>query len=255
MSAYEKFAAIYDCLMDDVPYKEIADRIDEEIQKYKVDNPLVLDLACGTGTLTQLLSYKGYDLIGTDASMEMLMIAREKNPNVLFLNQSMEELELYGTVGTIVCCLDSFNYLTEDGALEHVFKLCNNYLEPNGLLLFDVNTEYKFETVLSNNIYTYEHSDVFYTWENAYSQEDRLCDFYLTFFVKNGDLYKRFDETHTQRCYTDEEIKKALSQNGFSVLEIYDGFSKEKPKSKSERVFYVCQNTDSIQLKNLKVGR
>lgn len=254
MDAYGKFAGVYDQLMLDVPYGQIAELIDREIKVQKLNNRIVLDLACGTGTLTGLLCQKGYEMIGADSSTEMLIKAREKNPGVLFLNQPMEELELYGTVGAIVCCLDSLNYLTEDGALNTVFKLCNNYLEPGGLLLFDVNSEYKFEHILSDNVFTFDSEDIYYTWENDYSAEERLCDFYLTFFVKQGNVYERFDEMHTERCYSDGEICRALEQNGFSVKKKCDGFTNKKATTDSERVFYVCENIDSIQLKHLQRG-
>ncbi len=250
MDAYGKFAQIYDSLMEDVPYHDIADIIDREVKLQKVNNPLILDMACGTGTLTRLLKKKGYDMIGTDLSPEMLYVAQEKCPEALFLQQSMEELELYGTVGSICCCLDSINYLTEDGALDHVFHLCNNYLEPNGLLIFDINSEYKFQNILAENIYTFDNEHVFYTWENDYVEEEKLCDFYLTFFVKEGALYSRFDETHTERCYSENEIRESLQKNGFAVKHVYDGFSQNPAHSKSERLFFVCENVDSIQLKH-----
>ena len=150
--------------------------------------------------------------------------------------------------------MDSLNYLTEDGALNTVFKLCNNYLEPGGLLLFDVNSEYKFEHILSDNIFTFDSEDIYYTWENDYSAEEKLCDFYLTFFVKQGNVYERFDEMHTERCYSDGEICRALEQNGFSVKKKCDGFTNKKATTDSERVFYVCENIDSIQLKHLQRG-
>ncbi len=250
MDAYGKFANIYDQLMSDVPYDDIATLIDREIKAQQIKNTIVLDLACGTGTLTKLLRQKGYELIGADSSTEMLMKAQEKNPGVLFLNQSMEEFELYGTVGAVVCCLDSLNYLTKDGALDTVFRLCNNYLEPGGLLMFDVNTEFKFEHVLADNIFTFDSDDIYYTWENDYTAEERLCDFYLTFFVKHGSQYERFDEMHTERCYSDEEICRALKKNGFSVRKKYNGFTNSEARHNSERIFYVCENTDSIQLKH-----
>ncbi len=255
MDTYGKFAALYDRLMEDVPYQEIADKIEREIKRGKQPNNLVLDLACGTGTITKLLSKKGFDLIGADASFEMLNEARKKNPDVLFLHQSMEEFELYGTVGTIVCCLDSINYLTEDGALDRTFHLCNNYLEPSGLLLFDINSEYKFTNILSDNIFTFDNEEIYYVWENHYVQDERLCDFYLTFFEKEGAQYNRFDEVHTQRCYSDKEICDALIRNGFSVKKKYDGFSDHEASTDSERIFYVCENVDSIQLNNIKTGR
>ena len=250
MEVYSAFAELYDALMDDVPYNEIANLIEKQIKEYKIQNPMILDLACGTGTLTGLLKEKGFDMIGADLSSEMLQIAQRKNPDVLFLNQSMDDFELYGTVGAICCCLDSVNYLTDDGALDRLFRLCNNYLEPDGLLIFDINSEYKFKHILADNIYSYDTGNIFYSWENFYMEEEKLCDFYLTFFVKNGETYRRFDETHTERCYSQSEVCDALNQNGFSVEKILDGFSEETAHEQSERLLFVCKNIDSIQLKH-----
>lgn len=250
MEAYSAFAELYDSLMQDVPYEQLADLIEKQIKKYNIQNPMVLDLACGTGTLTGLLSNKGFDMIGADLSQEMLQVAQRKNPDILFLNQSMDDFELYGTVGTICCCLDSVNYLTEDGALDKLFQLCNNYLEPDGLLIFDVNSEYKFKHILADNIYNSDTDCIFYSWENFFMEEEKLCDFYLTFFVKEGELYRRYDETHTERCYSRDEICQALKQNGFSIEAVFDGFSEEPAHEESERLFFVCKNIDSIQLKH-----
>ena len=252
MDAYSKFAEIYDDLMDDVPYERIAEIIDSKIKKYEIKNNIVLDLACGTGILTKELSKKGYEMIGADMSAEMLQKAQEKNPDSLFLNQPMEDFELYGTVGAIVCSLDSINYLTDDESLYETLRLCNNYLEPDGLLIFDINTEYKFKNVLSDNVFTFDSENIFYTWENNYCEDEKLCDFYLTFFVKEGEQYTRFDETHTERAYSDEEIGKALKTNGFSVVEKLDDFTDSPATATSERVMYVCKNTDSIQAKHIK---
>lgn len=252
MDAYSKFAEIYDDLMDDVPYGKIAEIVDRKIKKYEIKNNIVLDLACGTGTLTKELSRRGYEMIGADISAEMLQKAQEKNPDTLFLNQPMEDFELYGTVGAIVCSLDSINYLTDDESLYETLRLCNNYLEPDGLLIFDINTEYKFKNILGNNIFTFDSENIFYTWENNYIDEEKLCDFYLTFFVKDGEQYTRFDEVHTERAYSDEEIEKALTVNGFSVVEKLDDFTDTPATDKSERVMYVCKNIDSIQAKHIK---
>lgn len=251
MEVYNKFAEIYDSLMTDVPYDKIADIIDKKIKEHNIKNNIVLDLACGTGTLTSKLLKKGYELIGADASAEMLNVAREKCPEVLFLNQSMDDFELYGTVGTIICCLDSINYLTDAESLDETIRLCNNYLEPDGLLIFDINTEYKFENILSDNIYTYDNDNVFYVWENDYDESEKLCDFYLTFFVKEGEKYSRFEEVHTERAYSEEEIEKALSKNGFEVIEKLDGFTENNATKTSERIMYVCKNIDSIQAKHI----
>ena len=250
MDASSKFSEVYDSLMDDDPYEKIADIIDSKIKNNNVKNKIILDLACGTGTLTKILAEKGYEMIGADISYDMLQKAQEKNPDVLFLNQSMDDFELYGTVGAIVCCLDSVNYLLDNESLNKMLNLCNNYLEPDGLLIFDVNSEYKFKNVLAQNIYTYDNDEIFYVWENNFCEEEKLCDFYLTFFLKENDVYTRFDEVHTERMYTDNEIVKALTDNGFKILEKLDDFTDTPAKNDSERVMYVCKNIDSIQAKN-----
>ena len=252
MDAYSKFAQVYDSLMDDVPYQKIAEIIDSKIKKHNIKNNIVLDLACGTGTLTKALASKGYEMIGADISADMLQKAQEKNSDVLFLNQPMEDFELYGTVGTIVCALDSVNYLLDDESLYNMFRLCNNYLEPDGLLIFDINSEYKFKNILANNIYTYDSDEIFYVWENNFAEEENLCDFYLTFFVKDKDTYKRFDEVHTERMYTDKEIEKALTANGFEIIEKLDDFTDKPAKENSERIMYICKNVDSIQAKYIQ---
>lgn len=241
MSSYEGFAHLYDTLTFDVDYENIADFLTHRLKANGITKGLVLDLACGTGTLTLALARKGYEMLGADASEDMLSVARQKQgaENILFLNQPMEEFELYGTVDAIVCVLDSINYLTEPGALEKTLALCANYLDPNGVLIFDVNSEYKFRQVLAQETYTYETDDIFYVWENDFDEESGLCNLYLTFFqqAENG-LYSRLDEVHTQRLYTDTHLQKALKEAGLKVIARYDGYTKDKPKCDSERIVY-----------------
>lgn len=239
--SYGRFAEIYDKLIFDVPYSEYADFIELEIKKHAIKPELIFDLACGTGTLANELSERGYDMIAADSSGEMLGIAIEKygQGKILFLNQPMQDFELFGTVDVIICMLDSINYLTEKEDLVQTLSLCRNYLNDGGLLLFDVNSQYKFENILSDNIFTYETENIFYTWENNYDEEERLCDFFLTFFVENEDgLYERIDEHHVERCYTDDEITDALIRNGFEITGKYDGYSDNPANEISERILY-----------------
>lgn len=246
--AYSRFAALYDKLTFDVDYRTAAKQMKRIFDSEKKKPSLVLDLACGTGTLTKLLSEQGYDMIGVDASDAMLNSAREKCPDSLLLLQDMREFELYGTVDAIVCMLDSINYLTDDGDLDTVFHLCNNYLNPDGLLLFDVNSEYKFRHILADQTYTFETDGIFYVWENHFDAQSRLCDFYLTFFhERQNGLYERFDETHTERCYLRQEIEQALCRQGFTVIGCYDGYTDKPVQVSSERIFFVCRNTQPIQ--------
>lgn len=241
IESYGRFAELYDKLTFDVPYNEYADVVEILIKKHGVNSELILDLACGTGSLAGILSARGYDMIAADGSEEMLGCAIEKygQEKILFLNQPMQEFELFGTVDVIICMLDSVNYLTEKDDLYKTFALCHNYLNNGGLLLFDLNSEYKFKNILADNIYTYETEDIFYVWENNYNDKEKLCDFFLTFFKeKENGLYDRIDEHHIERCYSDEEIAEALEKNGFEITGRYDGYSQNPVKIDSERVLY-----------------
>lgn len=240
-NSYQGFAQLYDALTFDVDYENIASFIQEILQKHGIKSGLVLDLACGTGTLTLALAQRGYEMLGADLSEDMLSVARQKEgaEGILFLNQSMDDFELYGTVDAIVCVLDSINYLTEPEALLKTFRLCANYLNPGGILIFDVNSEYKFSSVLGNQTYTYETDEIFYNWENEYDPESRLCDLYLTFFcLEESGLYRRVDEVHTQRAYADSELKDALEKAGLTLVATYDGYTQNAPNSESQRIVY-----------------
>ncbi len=241
MSSYQDFAFLYDALTFDVDYEKMADFIQWRMKENGLESGLVLDLACGTGTLTLALAHRGYEMLGADSSEDMLTVARQKPgaENILFLNQPMEDFELYGTVDAIVCVLDSINYLTDPDALAKTFALCANYLNPDGLLIFDVNSEYKFSQILGNETYAYETDSIYYIWQNEQEPENQLCHLYLTFFEeKEEGVYHRFDEEHTQRIYTDEMLSKALSGAGLTVVARYDDYTKEAPCPTTERIVY-----------------
>ncbi len=241
MSSYQDFAALYDILTFDVDYAKMAGFIQKHLSAQGIKTGMVLDLACGTGTLTLALARMGYEMLGADLSEDMLSVARQKEgaEEILFLNQPMDDFELYGTVDAIVCVLDSINYLTEPGALEKTLALCANYLNPGGVLIFDVNASYKFREVLGQNTYSYETDDIFYCWDNSFDEESGLCDLYLSFFcqTKSG-LYERMDEMHTQRLYEDEQITKAISDSGLTLVARYDNYEEKAPDEKTERIVY-----------------
>lgn len=190
--SYTDFAAIYDRLiLEDINYNAIADYIEATLNRLGKKAELVCDLACGTGTLTDILSKRGYDMIGIDLSTEMLDIARRKNPDILFLNQDICAFELYGTVDALLCMTDSLNYIPEATDLFAIFKAAKTcYLNPGAPFIFDLNSPYKLKSVLGDNTFTYDSDDVFYVWENEYSPEEKCTDFYLTFFVKEGETYR-----------------------------------------------------------------
>lgn len=241
MNDYNAIAGVYDSINSGVDYGKWADAFESAFAKYLNEKPsLLLDLAAGTGRLTLELAKRGYDMIAVDGSAEMLARATdalydmidsgelpEDAPRPLFLCQDMCSFELYGTVGAVTSCLDSLNYLTGDGDLERCFALVHNYLDPDGLFLFDMNTPYKFEKVYGENAYVYDLDRgedgraQFCVWQNFYDEGSKLCDFYLTVFGETEDgKYERTDEEQRERCYTLDEIKDTLAATGFELISV-----------------------------------
>lgn len=245
MEAYESFAAVYDELMDNVPYEDWAEHIHGRLLEQGITQGLILDMACGTGVLTRLLAQKGYDMIGVDASIDMLDIARESNGEespILYLNQDMRQLELYGTVEAVVCVCDGLNYILEPKELLTVFRLVNNYLEAGGLFLFDMNTEYKFRELLANQTIAETREELCFIWENTYDEEERINEYALTIFEEAEDgRYERSDEFHYERAYSLEEVKKLLDQAGMEFVGAFDGYSREPLKEDSERMLILAK--------------
>ncbi len=242
---YGGFAHVYDRLMDDVPYGKWADQYYRLFRRFGCRAGLGLDLGCGTGAITMELARRGADMIGVDLSADMLAVAKEKAAaeglDILYLNQDMRDFELYGTVDFIVSSLDCMNYVTNKNDLKRVFRLANNYLEPGGLFIFDVNTEYKLGTILGSNAFTGESDGVFWAWQNFYDKKARLCDFYLTFFEKDGEGYRRFDEVHTERAYSVGELTGMLEGAGLKVEGVFHELTMQKPRENSQRVMFVAR--------------
>lgn len=245
MASYEGFAHLYDRLQEDVPYDDYVKYYTKLLERFGGKKGLCLDLGCGTGNMTLRLSDMGFDMIGVDASTEMLEVAREKaageGKNILFLNQDMREFELYGTVGLTVSTLDCINYVTDFDDLVEVFRHVNNYLDPGGIFIFDINSAYKLEHILGDNTYVSDGEDIFYSWQNSYDEEEKTCTFYLSFFERVGDMYRRFDEEHVERAYSVDEIKSALERAGLELLGAFDDLSFEEVKENSERIFFAAR--------------
>ncbi len=243
MEAYEALAAVYDRLNGDVDYGAFATFYEAAFRRAGLTPSLVLDLGCGTGKMTVELARRGYDMIGVDGSADMLSRAFERKSEagqsgILFLNQDMRDFELYGTVGAVVSTLDCVNYLTGEGDLDRCLALVHNYLDPNGIFLFDVNTPYKFEHVFADNAYILEDEHCFCGWQNEYLQDSGLCHFYLSVFSENEDgTYTRTDEEQTERCYTKQELTAALTRAGFDDIEFFGGTDFSAPCPKTERWF------------------
>lgn len=248
MEAYTSFAEVYDQFMDNVPYREWADFLQEILQKEGISDGLVLDLGCGTGSMTEELAGRGYDMIGVDNSEDMLEIAMEKRQesghDILYLMQDMQEFELYGTVRAVVSVCDSVNYVTEKEELEQVFRLVNNYLDPGGIFVFDFNTEYKYREVLGDRTIAENREDSSFIWDNYYYEEEHMNEYELTLFIQETDqkeLYHKYQETHFQRAYTLEEIRELLEKSGLRFVAAYEDYTKDAPGKGSERICVVAR--------------
>lgn len=239
---YQDFSFYYDRFAYDIDYQKFYRYYKLIFQKYDITPKLILDICCGTGSLTTLMAQE-YEMIGVDYSWEMLDIARQKDPGnkILYLNQSMTDFELYGTVDACYSSLDSVNYLlTKEELLKH-FRLVKNYLNPNGIYIFDISTVYKFRYILGDNTFTDETDDCFFIWQNHY--EDHLLTMDLDIFhqMEKGG-YERVSETHYERGYSVSEITRAVQQCGFSVEGVFDEFSFLPPNSKSNRIFFIIRS-------------
>ena len=246
MGAYEKFAQVYDLFMDNIDYEEWADYITDHLKKYGIEDGLVLELGCGTGTMTGLLADRGYDMIGVDNSGEMLAEAMEKRAesghDILYLLQDMQDFELYGTVRAVISVCDSMNYLTDEEDLEYLFALVNNYLDPGGLFIFDMNTVHKYRDVIGDTTIAEDREDGSFIWENSYDEETGINTYELALFIPREDgLYEKDEEVHYQRAYSLEKIKELIGKAGMELLAVYDAYTLEPPKEDSGRLTFVVR--------------
>ena len=247
MDAYTSFAEVYDLFMDNIPYEEWGDYLKGLLREYGIEDGLVLDLGCGTGTMTEILADAGYDMIGIDLSEEMLEAAMEKKErsghDILYLCQDMREFELYGTVRAIVSVCDSMNYVLKEEELLGILTLAaRNYLDYGGLFIFDLNTEYKYRELLGEQTIAENRKEGSFIWENYYDEETKINEYSLTLFIREDEgLYRKYEEEHYQRAYALDTIQSLVERSGLTLLHIYDAFTREPARADSERVYVVCQ--------------
>jgi len=247
---YNGFARIYDELMTDAPYEKWGAYIDE-ILRFNLaaresntgEPPLVLDLACGTGAMTLLLAKKGYDMIGVDASVDMLAAAQEKSydegQSILFLAQDMRELDLFGTIDAAVCVCDSLNYILDEADLLTVFERVRLFMNPGGVFIFDMNTEYKFKELLGSHSFEGNSvSGAAYSLDNVYDKATGINEYRVLFTHENGDS---FTEVHKQRAYKTDKIVNLLQKAGFCDVAVFHEYTKEPQKVDSARISFVAK--------------
>lgn len=245
MSSYEKFASVYDLIMEEIPYKEWFIYIRKLMDMHNCKPKIILDLGCGTGELTILLGAAGYSMIGVDLSEDMLLVARDKAKNagldILFLQQDMSQFELYGTVGAVVSTCDSLNYIIEERDLLETFKLVNNYLDPEGLFIFDINSHHKFLNVLGDRNFGETYQEFAYIWNNYYYEDEMINEYELTLFIKEGEQYTKYEEIHYEKMHSIELVKKLLSKAGLRLEAVYGEDTFLEPKADSERIYFVAR--------------
>ncbi len=247
MDSYTGFAKVYDLFMEDVPYKEWSRWIAEMLRAHGIEDGLVLDLACGTGVMTELLAEAGYDMIGIDQSEEMLERALDRKEqsghDILYLCQDMKEFELYGTVRAIVSVCDSMNYVLEEEAfLDILTAAAENYLDYGGLFLFDLNTEYKYRMLLGEQTIAENREEGSFIWENSYDEEEKINEYELTLFIReDSGYYRKYEEVHYQRAYPLDTVKELVARSGLKLLQVCDGYTGEPVREDSERICVVCR--------------
>lgn len=243
MEAYTGFAQVYDLFMDDVPYEAWKDYIVQALRQAGIQDGLVCELGCGTGKMARLLAESGYDMIGIDASEEMLSIAREHGgQDVLYLNQDIRSFELYGTVRAVVSVCDTMNYLLEKEDLLSVFRLVNNYLDPGGIFLFDLNTEYKFRELMGEQVFFDDRPEGSLIWDNFYDEGQKINEYSLTLFIPQGNgLYQRYEEVHYERAYGLGEITGLLEQAGMRFVSACDADTHGPLRADSGRVYVLAE--------------
>ena len=238
---YNYFALHYDELTENVDYKVRSEYISGFFNKHGISKTAkILDLACGTGTMSLLFREQGYQVIGIDLSSEMLSIADNKaKGDISFIKAEMQNFDLSEPVDACVCCLDSLNHLHSLEEVKNTFECVCHSLNENGIFVFDVNTIYKHRNILANNTFVFDEESYFLSWDNELI-DDYSVRILLDFFVFNGNSYDRYSEEFTETAFETEDLSAALSPY-FEVLDIYDDMTLEQPKKDSERLYFVCK--------------
>lgn len=244
-NSYLTFAKYYDILTQNINYNEIADYFYQLLSTNNIKKGILLDLACGTGSICELMHDKGFEVIGVDNSYDMLNIATQKraksNKDILYLCQDMDKLDLYGTIEACICSLDSINHVTDEKIVEEIFKKVSLFLIPDGIFVFDVNTTYKHENVLSNSTFVYDCDEVYCVWQNS-ACKNNIIDITLDIFAnEEDDAYYRYQEDFSERAYTFDELNYFIKNAGFEILNQFDDYTTNEIKDTSQRITFVLK--------------
>ena len=249
MSGYRIFSQFYDNLTFNVDYQKRAEYIQSVLSLYAHEPGLTLDLACGTGSLTLELKRRGVDIFGIDGSYDMLSVAMDKaydeGLEMLFLCQQMESLDLYGTIDTCICTLDSLNHITDKDKLQQVFDRVALFMNPDGYFIFDVNTVYKHREILGNNTFVYDTDSVYCVWQNSL-KENNIVSIELDLFEREGEVYHRNTERFKERAYEIGELREMLQKAGFEVKAVYHDMTTEPLRDDSDRAVFVARIVEAI---------
>ncbi len=242
---YATLAAYYDRIMEDVDYAAWSEFYKACFEKYELSAHKVLDLACGTGSITVPMAKMGFDMTGLDLSAEMLALAQQKadreKARIRFSEQNIALFDAGCDYDAAICSFDGYNYLTSPKDVASSFSRVYETLREGGLFIFDVSTPYKYEHILADNAFVYEYDDLFLTWQNFYTKKTALCDFYLTFFIKEGNTWHRVDETQRQKKYDLKRLAKMVKDAGFTLLETVSDLDFSPMEEASDRAFFICK--------------
>ncbi|MDD3360138.1 MAG: class I SAM-dependent methyltransferase [Hespellia sp.] len=248
MNAYTSFAQVYDTFMDNVPYEEWGEYLKGILKDYHIEDGVIADLGCGTGSMTEFLAQSGYEMIGIDNSEDMLSIATEKAKrsglDILYLLQDMCEIELYSSVNAFVSICDSVNYITEPENLVQMFRNLAPYLEEGGVIIFDFNTEHKYRDVIGDTTIAENREECSFIWDNYYYEEEKINEYELSLFIReeqDSSLYRKFEETHYQKAYTLADMKYIISESGLKLEHAYDAFTRNEATEMSERIYMIIR--------------
>ncbi|MEG2429691.1 MAG: methyltransferase domain-containing protein [Oscillospiraceae bacterium] len=245
--SYTNFAPYYDILTSNISYPKRGEYFYSILEKLNKTSGILLDLACGTGSLCESMTTYGYDVIGVDGSSEMLTEAMNKRyesgHDIIYLCQDMQNLDLYGTIDVCICALDSINHVIEKDEVKNIFAKISLFLHPDGIFIFDVNTPYKHQKILANNTFIYDYDNVFCAWNNNLA-ENNIVDIHLDLFCKNkSNTYEKSTEDFSERAYSHEEILDFINSTNLELIDFYAEDSFEKPDDSTERIIYVTKST------------